>query len=443
MSHTVERILLTHLQVILDRLERDPRYGFVDTKFSTIDGRDFADEDAVRGKNAVYGWIQARALEALSEHGRWLQRSVQIPDSQREELLQRVRRALPGLVQRVLQVQAGSGGHLPFVFRPDGTPLAVDSTGSLNPAPPPTTSTYGDLFLAKGLLAAGAFLAQPELRDKGLVLLSGVLEDIETNRFRSNQQPLRPPYRNTWASAHQEEGPWMLALGALDLAFRETGNSKWLVKAASFIQRLVQRHLNRGQFDELEPLDFVETVTEDGRPLVRSGQVICVPGHALEFVGLSAKVLLTARALPQVPESSNRILAETGDLLPGLFLHIFNLGYRPDVGGIVASVDLLSRGTANSSFPWWAVTEALRAAALVRQVAVDSPADEQLLKAQGHLLDDLLNRWINPRAHFWLFQTRDRTGKPVDLIPATPDADPGYHTGLSLLDFLETQNSEV
>jgi hypothetical protein len=30
------------------------------------------------------------------------------------------------------------------------------------------------------------------------------------------------------------------------------------------------------------------------------------------------------------------------------------------------------------------------------------------------------------------FQTRDVSG-PVDFVPATPDLDPGYHTGLSLL----------
>ena len=32
------------------------------------------------------------------------------------------------------------------------------------------------------------------------------------------------------------------------------------------------------------------------------------------------------------------------------------------------------------------------------------------------------------------YQTRDAAGHPVDLIPATADADPGYHTGLSLID---------
>ena len=34
------------------------------------------------------------------------------------------------------------------------------------------------------------------------------------------------------------------------------------------------------------------------------------------------------------------------------------------------------------------------------------------------------------------YQTRAADGNPVDAIPATSDADPGYHTGLSLIDVI-------
>ena len=45
-------------------------------------------------------------------------------------------------------------------------------------------------------------------------------------------------------------------------------------------------------------------------------------------------------------------------------------------------------------------------------------------------------------ANYWrgspaiAYQTRDRNG-PVDFVPATPDLDPGYHTGLSFLGGIE------
>ncbi len=31
-------------------------------------------------------------------------------------------------------------------------------------------------------------------------------------------------------------------------------------------------------------------------------------------------------------------------------------------------------------------------------------------------------------------QSRDENGNVIDSIPAVPDADPGYHTGLALID---------
>ena len=34
-------------------------------------------------------------------------------------------------------------------------------------------------------------------------------------------------------------------------------------------------------------------------------------------------------------------------------------------------------------------------------------------------------------------QTRSGAGHPVPVIPATADADPGYHTGLSMIDVLD------
>ena len=35
------------------------------------------------------------------------------------------------------------------------------------------------------------------------------------------------------------------------------------------------------------------------------------------------------------------------------------------------------------------------------------------------------------------YQTIDQAGAPVDIIPGMPEADPGYHTGLSIIDFLD------
>jgi len=47
-----------------------------------------------------------------------------------------------------------------------------------------------------------------------------------------------------------------------------------------------------------------------------------------------------------------------------------------------------------------------------------------------------LGRYVNPAVHLMAYQTRNARGEPIDVIPATPDADPGYHTGLAIIDFL-------
>jgi len=47
-----------------------------------------------------------------------------------------------------------------------------------------------------------------------------------------------------------------------------------------------------------------------------------------------------------------------------------------------------------------------------------------------------IRNFVNPDVHLMARQTLSRNGIPVETIPATPDADPGYHTGLSIIDFL-------
>ena len=58
-----------------------------------------------------------------------------------------------------------------------------------------------------------------------------------------------------------------------------------------------------------------------------------------------------------------------------------------------------------------------------------------------HIGIDLCNAFIqgslNEKAALLAFQTRSGVdGTPLDYVPATPDADPGYHTGLAIIDFL-------
>ena len=45
--------------------------------------------------------------------------------------------------------------------------------------------------------------------------------------------------------------------------------------------------------------------------------------------------------------------------------------------------------------------------------------------------------FVRPELHLMAYQTRSESGEPIHVIPATADADPGYHTGLSIIDMLD------
>ena len=55
-------------------------------------------------------------------------------------------------------------------------------------------------------------------------------------------------------------------------------------------------------------------------------------------------------------------------------------------------------------------------------------------------MEDCLAAFFDRYVRYDLFQmaiqTRNSQGKAVAVIPATPDADPGYHTNMSLIDAL-------
>ena len=48
-----------------------------------------------------------------------------------------------------------------------------------------------------------------------------------------------------------------------------------------------------------------------------------------------------------------------------------------------------------------------------------------------------LKHYVQPEVHCMAIQTLDAEGQVASAIPAVPDADPCYHTGLSIIDALE------
>jgi len=116
-------------------------------------------------------------------------------------------------------------------------------------------------------------------------------------------------------------------------------------------------------------------------------------------------------------------------VLETILVSSFEKGFQgPGVRLVVSA----STGTPISPYcPWWTLPETMRSAALCLE-RTGSP--------------DVLRIWQTADAAF--FERYWRPGSavayqcltddgPIDYVPATPDLDPGYHTGLSLLAAIE------
>ena len=95
--------------------------------------------------------------------------------------------------------------------------------------------------------------------------------------------------------------------------------------------------------------------------------------------------------------------------------------------GIALSLSAVSGKCVSPHYPWWPMPEAIRACAFGLQLSGNTRFIELWQQADDAFFK---NYWQAPQC--FAYQTRTVDG-PVEFVPATPDLDPGYHTGLSLL----------
>lgn len=437
-----EVMLVTVLDAVLDRYDAHPDYPFIDTKLNILTGEDFpvlADETGdFRSRAAVFPWIQGRGLEALVGHARWLERCTVLADAEKAARGVRLDRMIAEVFERMESIRAANNGRLFFMMTPEGEPFDMDDAGRRRPITPEgRPSNFSDLFYAKGMLAAARFLGVEEKVEEAKRCFRTVLRDVRENRFVSDQVSFDPKNRSESKPGKVPQGPRMIAVGGCALFAELTGEAEWFDTGEALVRELVEKHLNTGQFDGLEPYDYVEHTDANGNPHEENGRIMSDPGHSLEFVGLAAKLLLLidAKRKKSIPETE--LLARWSELLPKVFLRNFRNGFNARVGGICKRFDLISRTPINDDMPWWSLPETMRAAAELLVLCPEAEETDEIVRALVACSNGFMTRFVNPDVHLMAYQTIDADGKPVDVIPATPDADPGYHTGLSLIDMLD------
>jgi mannose/cellobiose epimerase-like protein (N-acyl-D-glucosamine 2-epimerase family) len=131
-----------------------------------------------------------------------------------------------------------------------------------------------------------------------------------------------------------------------------------------------------------------------------------------------------------IRESLNRLASR---LFPHVFENAFKLGYCGEKGGMCKAVDLRTRLPINSDMPWWNLPETVRAAVLLSKLLPE--LDSQVyMDAAFACLDSTMRFYVRSDLGCLPIQNRSANGEYIDVIPAMPDADPLYHSGLSLID---------
>jgi mannose/cellobiose epimerase-like protein (N-acyl-D-glucosamine 2-epimerase family) len=432
-----EIICATNIRAVLERFERHGgSYPFVDTKLDLQTGQDFDSADIVRGRDTIYGWIQGRGLESLAGHAQWAQRHH---NNDIASLSPRLRAMEQIVLDSVQRLRAVNDGHLFFFMKPDGVPfvLAADGDRTKLSQNSDTPSGYSDLFGAKGLFAAARDLENTAVEAEAREWLQAVADDILQRRFASDQQPLDPTNPIEALPGRHGHGPYMIQLGASALA-AAAGDAAAIDEGLTLIEHELSIHANvDGRLADFEEGDFWEFVGDDNMPLrLEDGSVLCDPGHALEFVGLAYKFLRAARNA-EVDALTLERLSCAAAPLPTILQQIFRLGFQPHPGGICKAYDMVGRRPLHTDMPWWSLPETIRSAALCWQESDDADVRQSCLGIWRDCHNAFVENYLRPEIHLMAIQTLNIEGTVSPAIPATADADPGYHTGLSLLDVID------
>lgn len=436
-----QRVILAQLHFVLDRFESNPTYGLIDTKFDVISGQNVPSGDPNRGKGIIFGWIQGRGLEALAGHARWLSASPSIELVDREKLIQRIRAVMQILLDRLDQMRSHNHGRLAFMMDIKGKPLGIPVENEQADA-----SNFSDLFFAKGMATAADFLGDNRRFSEAKAMFNRVCDDIEYLRFVSDQVSLDPLNPVAPIPGRLSHGPHMIALGGLSLMLQLTGDARYRDIGFTFIDHILSRHVNvsylpfnaktpcKKMCASLMPDVMWEFTDTKGNPWYEEQGILrSDPGHANEFVGLALKLLDVCQGCQLITAGHQSSIQCWREILCRMLHRHVLLGFNTNDCGIYKAINLLNGQPLHHDMPWWPLPETLRAAAYARAVvsSESGAAYEAIIKRCS---EAFLHQFVQEDRGLLAYQTLDAAGLPVSRIPATPDLDPCYHTGLSLID---------
>jgi len=435
-------MLVEVMTAIADRYERRPNYPFIDTKINLMTGADFSADDPLRGFGTISGWIQGRGLEALVEHCRWLRSHPEIAAGR--TLIPRLEQILREVSQSLWAIFRRNQGHVFFFMTPQGSPFLLQADGK--PREMTTWAidwySYSDLFVAKGLYAAAVYRSDTAAAADARAYCYAIDQAIWADRFISNEKEVDLQTGLPPRGSRCEQGPYMIQLGTAAV-LTDLGRDPAVVEMGLRLLRHQLGHFVQvaAGHPDFRPGDAWEAIEPDGSPVRTEEGVSSNPGHAIELVGLGLKFTAAARHHGLGTPKQAREIAELEAFMPTILDQQFQRGFRPDAGGICLRVDLIQRKPLSDIMPWWSLPETIRAAMESWSVSTDPAGQRRCLEILSQSHNAFAQHYVRPELHLMAYQTRSTAGHPVAVIPATADADPGYHTGVSILDFLRILDS--
>ncbi len=429
-----EEILLANLEFIIDRFNATPGYLWIDTKFDLITEKDFPKDDCIKGLDTVYAWIQGRAMESIAEilsHRKLLKNKEKF-----EKCASAAERLLAEVLHNMYRIWKENNGHLSFMMTSSGQPIRLDSKKQIRSFDLTGDSPYTitDIFCAKGMFAAAAYLGEKEILEHSLDYCLEIYDATFQGQLVNDQVVFDAKNPGGAEKGKRSHAPFMLQIGTAILLAQYSQLPNRVEMGLKLVKYIIDHYVNiPAKWPELQVYDFVEFIDTDNHPYLKDGSIISDSGHALEFAGLA---LMLMRVLEQKSELSieqKDNIEQYKALMYSIMKQNFKNGFAGSSLGICKTFDLLSRCPVNTDMPWWSLPETMRTSVECWSVMNESDCRKECLEIFSACHNALMLHYIRPTCHCLATQTLDAAGDITDKIPATPDLDPCYHTGLSLL----------
>jgi len=400
---------------ILERFSTD--YPWIDMKYDIISKKDYNLDDETRGQNSIYSWIQGRGLESMALHADWFEATgYHSVKCSIDETLQIVRKSLEAAVLK-------SGSYLAFTLDTRGNSLSAETPKNA------LMKSFGDIFASRGLFSAARRLkADSSWEEK---YCNDSITAVFEGRIFNDQYSFDHMNKAQDRSGRSSYTGYMLGIGTMNLLWRKTGNREYINTGLNCIEFILNNHVNiNSKWNTIPEWSITEYIDESGLPYRSEGGIVLSdPGHALEFVGL------TTVFLEGLPENNDR-METIRKYMFSIFAESFRNGYKSIPGGIVKTIDLVTGGNYNSTFPWWSLPETMRSAIMLAAGSESEKEQDYCLHVYQLCRNDYLQHYVNTAGSLEGIQVLDSEGTVSDIISAVPDVDPGYHTGLCFIDVI-------